>query len=95
MYKKTDWQKHNYLALCGVSAQPIAQLLDTNQNLNHVVSCMDNDKAGRTASVRFEELLKESGKIFSRIIPSSKDFNEDLVAKHTAVVAQQPVMAIT
>ena len=92
IYKNSDWQKHNYVALCGVSSQPILQLIESNPNLNHVVFCMDNDEAGQKASKRFEELFSEKNVTCSQIVPTAKDFNEDLQASQ--VNEPQPMMVM-
>ncbi len=84
-----DWQKDNYVAMCGTSPLPMVELLDRHINLNHVVVCTDNDKAGHEAYERFTELLSERGVASSRMIPQTKDFNEDLLSTQ---VATQPTM---
>lgn len=76
IHKNTNWKKHNYVALCGVSSWAMIEQIEQNNNINHVVLCLDNDKAGHETCKRFEELLAE--KKVSRIIPQTKDFNEDL-----------------
>ena len=92
--KNSDWKKYNYVALCGVSPQPILQLLDSNNSLTHVVLCMDNDKAGHSATRQFEELLAEREITSSQVIPDGKDFNEDLQASQMESIEQQPMMAM-
>lgn len=78
LYKHTDWQVHNYVALCGLSEQAMMKQLDNNENLTTVVLCLDNDTAGQKAADKFEKLLAERNVTFTRLVPTLKDFNEDL-----------------
>ncbi len=73
----TNWQEHNYVALCGVSSKPM--MYQINNKINHVVFCLDNDEAGRRATIRLQKLAEEKGTTTSVIVPKFKDFNEDLV----------------
>ncbi len=77
MNADTNWQSHNYVALCGVSSK--SMLYQINNNINHVVFCLDNDKAGQKATERLSKLIKERELTYSVIVPNYKDFNEDLV----------------
>ncbi len=79
LHSGEDWQKDNYVALCGTSSLPMVELIDRNTTINQVVVCTDNDKAGHDAYERFAELLLERGVASSRIVPQAKDFNEDLL----------------
>ncbi len=78
IYKDMDWQKHSYVSLCGLSEQAMLKQLDINENIKTVVLCLDNDKAGQTACDKFEKLLEERELTVTRLVPSLKDFNEDL-----------------
>ncbi|MFI3326802.1 MAG: toprim domain-containing protein [Clostridia bacterium] len=78
LHKDTNWKQHNYVALCGVSSQAMMYQME-NQNINHVVFCLDNDDAGQKAIARLEKLVDEKGLSHSTIVPDNKDFNEDLV----------------
>lgn len=55
--------------------------LDLNENLKTVVLCLDNDDAGQKACDKFQKLLSERGITVTRLVPTLKDFNEDLVEK--------------
>lgn len=81
MYKNSDWQQHSYVALCGLSEQAMLKQLDNNQNLTTVVLCLDNDSAGQKATDKFEKLLAERDVAVTRLLPTLKDFNEDLQAQ--------------
>lgn len=78
LHKNSDWQKHSFVALCGLSEQAMMKQLDNNENLTTVVLCLDNDTAGHKAADKFEKLLTERGLTATRIVPALKDFNEDL-----------------
>lgn len=78
IYSDRNWHQHNYIALCGTSTLPVLYQLK-NDEINHVVLCLDNDKAGLSASKKFEKILDEKGIAHSQILPTLKDFNEDLV----------------
>jgi hypothetical protein len=81
MYKNSDWQQHSYVALCGLSEQAMLKQLDNNPNLTTVVLCLDNDSAGQKAADKFEKLLTEREIGVTTLLPTLKDFNEDLQAQ--------------
>lgn len=78
LHKKSDWQKHSFVSLCGLSEQAMMKQLENNEDLKTVILCLDNDTAGHKASDKFEKLLAERGVTATRILPKLKDFNEDL-----------------
>ena len=93
MYSHTNWQSHNYVALCGTSSQPMLEIIDKHENINHVVMCLDNDEAGQKTCERFTKLLDEMEISHSKIVPQGKDFNEDLIAiKNQPQVVAEMVM---
>ena len=74
-----DWRKHNYVACCGTSSLPVLWMLEHNPVLRDVYLCLDNDKAGHTASLRLAEQIAEQFEIAStRLISENKDWNDDL-----------------
>lgn len=75
-----DWQRHGYVACCGVSFQPVQKMLERTPSIKTVFLCLDNDEAGHTASARMAALLKEQGLHLERLIPKGKDWNDDLTA---------------
>ena len=79
MYKNSDWKQHSYVALCGLSEQAIMKQLDNNENLTTVVLCLDNDIAGQKAADKFQKLLAERDVTVTKLVPTLKDFNEDLI----------------
>ena len=75
------WQKHTYVALCGVSAAPIYHLLETRPQLEEIALCLDNDEAGQAAARRIaSELLNEWNVTVSAEFPTLKDWNDKLLA---------------
>ena len=52
---------------------------NTTPSCGNVCLCLDNDKAGHTASLRLAEQIAERFEIASsRLIPENKDWNDDL-----------------
>lgn len=74
------WQRHSYVACCGVSFQPVQKMLERLSGINTIFLCLDNDEAGYTASARMAALLKEQGLHSERLTPKGKDWNDDLTA---------------
>lgn len=73
------WQKHSYVALCGVSDHALLWMLEQNPMLRQVTLCLDNDKAGIEASQRISEGLRERGySQIEAIFSSQKDWNLEL-----------------
>lgn len=88
------WQQQNYVALCGVSAEPVERLLDACPQLSEVCLCLDSDEAGQNATHRIaKQLLEEwDGLTVSAEVPELKDWNEDLIAAEEPEEAPQLVM---
>ncbi|MGL4791774.1 MAG: DUF3991 and toprim domain-containing protein, partial [Anaerotignaceae bacterium] len=78
IYKNGDWQKHSYVALCGLSEQAMLKQIDTNEKLTKIILCLDNDEAGKIAFKKFKKILMEKGLEVRKLTPTLKDFNEDL-----------------
>ena len=74
------WQDHSYVALCSVADRALTHRLEVNPNLRKVFLCLDNDAAGRTAAERMKESLSERGYEVEILLPTSKDWDEDLKA---------------
>ncbi len=77
-----DWQKHSYVALCGVSEHAMLKALELHPNLNHVVLCLDHDPAGIEASEKYYDLLSDKDIQCGKATPKHKDWNEDIKAAH-------------
>jgi len=76
-----DWKNVSYVALNGVSEQPVLKLLELYPQLQRVTLCLDNDEAGLKAANRIYKTLQQQG--FEDVgydISSHKDWNEDLMA---------------
>lgn len=80
LYQK-DWQKHSYVALCGVAEHALMQFLSDTPQVTRIGLCLDNDKAGTLAGERIKNRLTERGygTVFS-LFSHQKDWNEDLQA---------------
>jgi len=77
MYQK-DWQRHSYVALCGVSDEAIMHQLSAHENLREVMLCLDNDQAGHAATERITQALQKKGYSVSVLQSQSKDWAQDL-----------------
>ena len=77
-----NWQEHSYVALCSVSEKALLHRLEVHPNLQRVVLCLDNDTAGRSASERIGNLLRERGYDVETLIPERKDWDEDLKSRN-------------
>lgn len=76
---KANWQQHSYAACCGVGDQVLFQMLQDNPNIKMVYLCLDNDEAGQTANKRIADKLFVKGITHEVLIPTRKDWNEDLL----------------
>lgn len=87
-----DWQRHSYVALCGVSEHALLQLLTENPQVQKIGLCLDNDKAGVKARERLTTILSERGysNVFS-LFSQQKDWNEDLQTLRQPQTAQPSV----
>lgn len=75
---KDSWKTHSYAACCGVADRVLWQMLKDNPNINTVCLCLDNDEAGKLANKRISEKLTEKGIQSEILVPTNKDWNEDL-----------------
>ena len=79
-----DWEKHSYVSCCGTSFLPVQQMLKRLPQLDTVLLCLDNDEAGHAACLRMTDQLKAQCTV-KRLIPKSKDWNDDLIAEKQEV----------
>lgn len=79
---KEEWKKHTYVALNGVSIQPLLHQLETNPELRNVCLCLDHDVAGDEAMSHIRDELYEHGYFLQirKQVARYKDWNEDLKA---------------
>lgn len=82
-----NWQENSYVSCCGTSSQPVLEMLKQMPQIQTVYLCMDNDTAGDIASERIAKQLQEQGYCAERILPTNKDWNDDL----TALCAEEEV----
>lgn len=73
----SEWQAHSYVACCGISIQPVLEQL-RRQDIDSVYLCLDNDSAGQKAAQRMEAELSERGIYAEIVVPTLKDWNDDL-----------------
>lgn len=82
LYPK-NWQEHSYIAMNGVYENALLRALETHQNLQKIVLCVDHDEGGIDAIYRLTDILHERGyQKISCIQPNLKDWNEVLKAMH-------------
>lgn len=86
-----DWREHSYVACCGISSSPVKAMLDRLPQVRTVFLCLDNDKAGHTASKRMAELVRDLSLDAKRLLPRGKDWNEDLLSQR-AEMSKDPVL---
>ena len=55
------------------------QCLNDNPNIKNVFLCFDNDEAGQTANKRIADKLKKLNIQNEILIPTHKDWNEDIL----------------
>ncbi len=85
---KNNWQQHSYAAACSVSDLVLFQCMK-DSNIDKVYLCLDNDDAGQTANRRIATKLEEQGVEYEILVPTMKDWNEDLMSG-CGVVQLQP-----
>ena len=73
----SDRQAHSYVACCGTSIRPVLEQL-RRQDIDSVYLCLDNDSAGQKAAQRMEAELSERGVYVEIVVPTLKDWNDDL-----------------
>ena len=93
---KENWQSHSYAAGCGVSDRVMWQMLKDNPNINTVFLCLDNDEAGHLANKRISERLTQKGIQTEILVPTRKDWNEDLtlLSEESEVEEQCPALVL-
>lgn len=75
IFESADY--HN-AASCSVSDRVLFQCLKDNPNIKNVFLCFDNDEAGQTANKRIADKLNSMNIRNEILIPTHKDWNEDL-----------------
>ena len=85
---KDGWQQHSYAAACGVSDRVLFQMLKDNPSIKTVCLCLDNDDGGRKAVNRISAKLYAQGIPTEVLVPSHKDWNEDLLYPPTNIESE-------
>ena len=86
---KEGWEQHSYAACCGVGDRVLWQMLKDNPELKKVYLCLDNDDKGQKFDKLIAEKLFEKGVASKILIPTKKDWNEDLLAQQTEQQAEE------
>lgn len=76
---KDDWKESSYVSLCGTSGSAIQWMTTQIPDLKHIGLCLDNDDAGKRAIDSFHKEYTALGYNPGIILPSNKDWNEDLI----------------
>ena len=82
---RNNWQQQSYAAACSVSDLVLFQCMKDIGNIDKVYLCLDNDDAGQSANRRIAAKLREQGVEFEILVPTMKDWNEDLTSSCAAV----------
>lgn len=75
---KQSWKSNSFAAACGVSDRVLWETLKDRPYINSVFICLDNDEAGQKAAQRISEALTEKNIQSQILVPTRKDWNEDL-----------------
>lgn len=73
------WQEQSYAAACSVSDKVLFQMLRDNPGIKTVCICFDSDEPGQAAAQRISDKLFLRGVHSEVLVPTRKDWNEDLV----------------
>ena len=65
----SNWARHNYVALCGTSSQPLLGMLERYPNIETVHLALDNDQAGQLATRRLAKVVREKGLAVDALVP--------------------------
>lgn len=75
---KDGWDDHSYAACCGVGDKVLWQMLKDKPDIKKVYVCLDNDEKGRMFDQKISDKLFEQGIASKILVPTRKDWNEDL-----------------
>jgi hypothetical protein len=85
---KQEWFKQSYVACCGLSAAPIIRIIHDFPHIKTVFLCFDNDEAGQRATKKISDKLFINGVFAEVLVPTRKDWNEDLIVLRKEGVIQ-------
>ena len=77
--RKQSWKSQSYAAACGVSDRVLWQTLKDCPYIRNVCICFDNDAPGQKAAQRISKALTEKNICNKILVPTRKDWNEDLL----------------
>lgn len=72
------WHENHYLSLGGVSAKAFKTFLSERSEIEQIILCLDNDKAGHEACAKLFDAIPSRYTV-NQLVPSKKDWNEVLV----------------
>lgn len=72
------WHENHYLSLGGVSAKALKTFLSERSEVEQIILCLDNDKAGHEACAKLFDVIPSQYAV-NQLVPSRKDWNEVLV----------------
>ncbi len=88
---KEGWQQHSYAACCGVGERVLYQTMEDHPHIKKVKLCLDNDDAGHKATKRISDRLCLKNIENEVLIPTHKDWNEDLLSSDGGDQTEQEV----
>lgn len=92
---KDNWRSHSYAACCGVGDRVLFRMLRDHPTIQTVCLCLDNDEAGQAANNRIAEKLHIQGIQTEILVPTHKDWNEDLLfPEESEEESQCPVLQL-
>jgi hypothetical protein len=75
-----DWKVDTRVALCGNCDVALEGFLNRNPNIRHLIWSVDNDRGGQIAIERYWQKYADRGYFQETDLPTTKDWNSDLVA---------------
>lgn len=92
---RDNWKTHNYAASCSVSDRVLFQCLKDYPHIEKVYLCFDNDSPGQAAIDRISTKLFVLGIESEILIPTYKDWNEDLLtAEENEMIGDEEVCQV-
>lgn len=80
-----NWRRNSYAAACSVSDRVLLQCLKDQPGIREVLLCLDSDGPGQGAAKRIKEKLNKLNIQSEILVPSQKDWNEDLIFRESEV----------
>ena len=88
------WRSHSYAACCGVADHVLWQMIKDNPNIGYVYLCLDNDEPGQEAANRISRKLFEKEIQSEILVPTFKDWNEDLLYQNEESEVEESCQAL-